>query len=105
MRRSMTIESKLLGLLTLSAAVMGLGAVITWQGMSNPYAEVNKQLAQNDNLFQNLDQQFQHNQEEISEYRRQSEVLLRALLNNPNSFDPDRLDRLQDKISEIEKQH
>jgi len=105
MRRSMTIESKLLGLLTLSAAVMGLGAVITWQGMSNPYAEVNKQLAQNDNLFQNLDQQFQHNQGEISEYRKESEALLRALLNNPNSFDPDRLDRLQDKISDIEKQH
>ncbi|MDJ0844310.1 methyl-accepting chemotaxis protein [Crocosphaera sp.] len=59
--KSMTIESKLLGLLVFSALIMGVGAVVTWLGMSRLYAEV-KQMAEQDlDLIQDLIQ-IQENQ-------------------------------------------
>jgi methyl-accepting chemotaxis protein WspA len=59
--QSMKIESKLLGLLIFSAFIMGVGAVVTWIGMSQLYAEV-KQMAEQDlSLIQDLIQ-MQENQ-------------------------------------------
>ncbi len=52
--KSMTIESKLLGLLVFSALIMGVGAVVTWVGMSKLYAEVRQMAEQDLDLIQNL---------------------------------------------------
>ncbi|MGK7930525.1 MAG: HAMP domain-containing protein, partial [Microcystaceae cyanobacterium] len=52
--KSMTIESKLLGLLVFSALIMGVGAVVTWAGMSKLYAEVRQMAEQDLDLIQNL---------------------------------------------------
>lgn len=68
MRRSMTIETKLLSLLIFSAAVMGLGAFITWLGMSNPYAEIRKQASENEALLRDVDTQLSQYQRQLMEY-------------------------------------
>ncbi|MDJ0658901.1 MAG: methyl-accepting chemotaxis protein [Crocosphaera sp.] len=52
--KSMTIESKLLGLLVFSALIMGVGAVVTWIGMSKLYAEVRQMAEQDLSLIQDL---------------------------------------------------
>ncbi|MDJ0597795.1 MAG: methyl-accepting chemotaxis protein [Crocosphaera sp.] len=52
--KSMTIESKLLGLLIFSALIMGVGAVVTWIGMSKLYAEVRQMAEQDLSLIQDL---------------------------------------------------
>ena len=52
--RSMTIESKLLGLLVFSAFIMGVGAIVTWVGMSKLYAEVRQMSEEDLSLIQNL---------------------------------------------------
>ncbi len=52
--KSMTIESKLLGLLVFSAFIMGVGAIVTWVGMSKLYAEVRQMSEEDLSLIQNL---------------------------------------------------
>ncbi|WP_107670921.1 methyl-accepting chemotaxis protein [Cyanothece sp. BG0011] len=52
--KSMTIESKLLGLLVFSAFIMGVGAIVTWIGMSKLYAEVRQMAEQDLSLIQDL---------------------------------------------------
>jgi methyl-accepting chemotaxis protein WspA len=82
-RRSMTIESKLLGLLIFSAAVMGLGAFITWLGMSNPYATVRKQAADNDAILQGIEQQLNQLNSDLTRYEDESKPILNNLEKNP----------------------
>jgi methyl-accepting chemotaxis protein WspA len=82
-RRSMTIESKLLGLLIFSAAVMGLGAFITWLGMSNPYATVRKQAADNDAILQGIEQQLNQLNSDLTRYENESKPIFNSLPKNP----------------------
>lgn len=82
-RRSMTIESKLLGLLIFSAAVMGLGAFITWLGMSNPYATVRKQATNNDAILQGIEQQLNQLNVDLNRHEVESKIIFNNLEKNP----------------------
>jgi methyl-accepting chemotaxis protein WspA len=73
--------------------------------MSNPYAQVNKQLAANDTLFQSLDKQFRHHEQNIGEYRRESETFLNNLVPQLKPNEQVKVDKLEDHLAEIEKQH
>jgi methyl-accepting chemotaxis protein WspA len=78
-RRSMTIESKLLGLLIFSAAVMGLGAFITWLGMSNPYAEVKQQATTNESLLQEISGDLTRLQTALNNHSQETGQTIRTL--------------------------
>jgi methyl-accepting chemotaxis protein WspA len=81
----MTIESKLLGLLIFSAAVMGLGAFITWLGMSNPYAAVRKQATANESLLQEIGGDLSLFQTALNHYGEETEKSLRGLEQYPGA--------------------
>ncbi|MEA5508235.1 methyl-accepting chemotaxis protein [Crocosphaera sp. UHCC 0190] len=73
----MSIESKLLGLLIFSAFVMGVGAVVTWVGMSKLYAEVRQMAEQDLSLIQNLIQMQENQLAQVVDF----EQALRAGIN------------------------
>ncbi|MDJ0508187.1 MAG: methyl-accepting chemotaxis protein [Crocosphaera sp.] len=77
----MTIESKLLGLLVFSAVIMGVGAVVTWLGMSKLYAEVRQMSEQDLSLIQNLIQMQENQLEQVLNF----EKAYIAGVNSPNN--------------------
>ncbi len=68
--KSMTIESKLLGLLVFSAVIMGVGAVVTWLGMSKLYAEVRQMSEEDLALIQNLIQMQENQLEQVLNFEK-----------------------------------
>ena len=68
--KSMTIESKLLGLLLFSAVIMGVGAVVTWLGMSKLYAEVRQMSEEDLSLIQNLIQMQENQLEQVLNFEK-----------------------------------
>ncbi len=93
-RNSLTIESKLLGLLIFSALVMGVGAVITWFGMSGLYSEIEKIAEQDLELIQNLTK-MQENQlaQAVSfEQAFRNNTNLRESASDRSAFEKARLD-------------
>ncbi len=68
--KSMTIESKLLGLLIFSAVIMGVGAIVTWVGMSKLYAEVRQMSEEDLSLIQNLIQMQENQLEQVLNFEK-----------------------------------
>ena len=68
--KSMTIESKLLGLLIFSAVIMAVGAVVTWLGMSKLYAEVRQMSEEDLSLIQNLIQMQENQLEQVLNFEK-----------------------------------
>ncbi|MDJ0731416.1 MAG: methyl-accepting chemotaxis protein [Crocosphaera sp.] len=66
----MTIESKLLGLLVFSAVIMGVGAIVTWVGMSKLYAEVRQMSEEDLSLIQNLIQMQENQLEQVLNFEK-----------------------------------
>lgn len=68
--KSMSIESKLLGLLIFSAVIMAVGAVATWMGMSKLYAEVRQMSGDDLDLIQNLIQMQENQLEQVLNFEK-----------------------------------
>jgi hypothetical protein len=57
---------------------MGLEAFITWLGMSNPYATVRKQAADNDAILQGIEQQLNQLNSELTRYENESKPIFNS---------------------------
>ncbi|GBF78973.1 methyl-accepting chemotaxis protein [Aphanothece sacrum] len=98
-RKSLTIESKLLGLLIFSAVSMSVGAVITRVGMSNLNVEV-KNMAEKDlNLIQNLIQMQENQLAQVVNF----EQAFRLGINQTNGkFDQGSFNQAKDEFGDKE---
>ncbi|WP_323292718.1 methyl-accepting chemotaxis protein [Crocosphaera sp. XPORK-15E] len=95
----MSIESKLLGLLIFSAFIMGVGAVVTWVGMSQLYAEVRQMAEQDLSLIQNLIQMQENQLAQVVDF----EQALRAGINTTKNAN-DQTNFNQSRTNFLDKQ-